>query len=652
MKLLRLFVLPAMLCLIHSLMSHGQSQKVDSIFKSISGLHDTTKVDSLMTLARMNLGPDKILAIQLLERAEELALANGDSLEWAGCLAMHGFCIPDSQIMHSLNLYEKCIPVLVQNEHPYQIQALANAANILIQLGDYEQAISYQQQGLDYAKLIGDRRLEVALMTNLGYTYDRMHDYQKALEIQRIALREAQAENDSFHIAMISMRIANAIDGGGSGDLDSSLYYHRKSFRIYKQLGDEYRQAQVLGNISTVLRYKGELDLALDTLILAAEMNKKSGEIYPYALNVINMGKILLDQSNYDAAIDSLLSGLQLAEEVSDVNFKLDALDYLHQAYAAKGDHEKANHYLLRYANLNDTVFDEEKAKQVANLQERYETAEKEREIASLSADKAKAELEASHQRGWAIGLAGGAGVLLLTAGFAFYYVRQRQQAILKEKEIAFREKLITAQVNSQEEERKRIAKELHDGIAQSLAALKMQFQSHVRNSKSLDAIERERFNTSIKTLDDAGQEVRSISHQMMPRALMELGLVTAIDDLLAKSLSFTEIDFSYEHEGVEDGMLTQRLEVALYRICQELINNIVKHSGATEVQVQLHTAANHVVLMVEDNGKGFELGKTGDGIGMMNINSRASAINGKISFEKGFEHGTVAMVRIPTNLT
>ncbi len=166
-------------------------------------------------------------------------------------------------------------------------------------------------------------------------------------------------------------------------------------------------------------------------------------------------------------------------------------------------------------------------------------------------------------------------------------------------------------------------------------------------NKKLRASLETGFIDKSVGSLDLACDEVRSLSHQMMPRALIELGLTSAIDDMLNKSLNFTSIKHEFEHIGVEDRQLEKRVEIALYRICQELINNVVKHSGATKVSVQLYRTSDSAMLLVEDDGAGFKPNSE-DGIGMHNINSRASAINGKVSFEDGPTTGTVAQVRIP----
>ena len=195
------------------------------------------------------------------------------------------------------------------------------------------------------------------------------------------------------------------------------------------------------------------------------------------------------------------------------------------------------------------------------------------------------------------------------------------------------------AVIQAQEEERKRIAKDLHDGIVQQLGGLKLGLQN-VFKSKS------EEESKLIKVLDDSAQELRVLSHKMMPKSLSELGLIPALEDMLSNTLGNTNIEYDFENFGIKD-RLKENIEISLYRITQELIQNVIKHSGATKANVQLFKAGSDIVLIVEDNGMGIKKSES-SGIGLMNISSRLDTINGNVNFEPSPESGTLATVKIP----
>ena len=133
----------------------------------------------------------------------------------------------------------------------------------------------------------------------------------------------------------------------------------------------------------------------------------------------------------------------------------------------------------------------------------------------------------------------------------------------------------------------------------------------------------------------------------MMPRALREVGLLPALEDLLDYSLPNANITHKFEHFGIEE-RLPEMLELTLFRVSQELIHNVIKHSGASECQVQVYKAGSHVMLLVEDNGHGFDAANTTGGIGLQNITGRVEAVNGSVRFEPGFEAGTLATIKVP----
>jgi len=153
--------------------------------------------------------------------------------------------------------------------------------------------------------------------------------------------------------------------------------------------------------------------------------------------------------------------------------------------------------------------------------------------------------------------------------------------------------------------------------------------------------------NKLVEILDASAQELRELSHKMMPRSLSESGLVPALEDMLENSLGNTNIKYQFEHFGITQ-RFDEDIEIAIYRIAQELINNVIKHSKASKVNVQLFKTGSDVLLIVEDNGQGMNITDHKKGIGLMNISSRLDTINGNVNFEPSPENGTLATIKIP----
>jgi len=150
-----------------------------------------------------------------------------------------------------------------------------------------------------------------------------------------------------------------------------------------------------------------------------------------------------------------------------------------------------------------------------------------------------------------------------------------------------------------------------------------------------------------LKKLINSTDELRNISHQMMPKSLSVLGAVQAIEDMLNMNLPYAKIKYSFEHFKIDD-RLPEDVELLLFRVAQELVNNIVKHSVASEVNFQLFKANQNVVMIVEDNGVGISANYKKNGIGIQNINSRVESMNGIVSFESGVDRGTLVTLKVP----
>jgi signal transduction histidine kinase len=281
----------------------------------------------------------------------------------------------------------------------------------------------------------------------------------------------------------------------------------------------------------------------------------------------------------------------------------------------------------------------------MSEMRTKFDVEKKEQENAFL---KNENELKEKQKRNVLIG-SSIIIALLIIAGVMYYLAyRRKQESKLQREVIRERERGLAAVFEATEEERKRIAKDLHDGIGQQLSGLRMNWESFSEGIG--DESQKARLQHLSGILDEACKDVRTISHQMMPRVLTEGGLLPALQDMLSKSFALTKVRYRIEHFKVESERFNERLELGLYRICQELINNIIKHSGADDVVIQLYRNKNQLILIVEDNGKGFDAQQKRDGIGLMNITSRLSTVGGDVIWEPGPQSGSVATVRIPLN--
>lgn len=193
--------------------------------------------------------------------------------------------------------------------------------------------------------------------------------------------------------------------------------------------------------------------------------------------------------------------------------------------------------------------------------------------------------------------------------------------------------------IEAEEREKEYLARELHDQTGQQIAALKMLLQN-------LSTTESEKLYRLQKLADDISGDLRDIAHRVMPRALGHLGLVAAVEDLVRTSFDYSRTRAGFEFEGDRKVRLPQALERTLYRIAQELITNVVRHSGADAVTVLLAIDDRQLQLTVEDNGRGIL--NTDGGIGLSNIRTRLELFKGTFTLQAAEPAGTCATILIP----
>jgi two-component system sensor histidine kinase UhpB len=202
----------------------------------------------------------------------------------------------------------------------------------------------------------------------------------------------------------------------------------------------------------------------------------------------------------------------------------------------------------------------------------------------------------------------------------------------LEEELILQKQQLVEAVLNAQENERKTIGAELHDNINQILTAVKLNLglAAEYKDNKAL--IEK-----CEKNIEVVMEEIRKLSKQLiLPGNLKELGLVQSVQDMMSEVLHLSGIAWKVVAKGVKESLLSEEQKLALYRIVQEQLNNILKHAEASSIAITLEVSDSKVQLKIVDNGKGFDTKKQRNGVGITNIINRAELFNGKVKIDSG----------------
>jgi signal transduction histidine kinase len=343
--------------------------------------------------------------------------------------------------------------------------------------------------------------------------------------------------------------------------------------------------------------------------------------------------------NNYSKATELLDSALGLAVQLKSKVLQNEILESLSSLEYKKGNYKRGFELIQENMLLSSDIFSEESQQQINFLDAKYQAQKREGEIRKLEDEKRIKDIQISKRQQWIYSLLSIIALLLVLASFIQINYRNKrklaeQDAKLKEKHIQQLEKekqLLATQsvLQGEEAERGRLAKDLHDGLGGLLSGVKLSLTG-LKVNYALSDENVKKFDHTLDLLDSSIKEMRRISHNMMPEALIKFGIKDALADFCSNLEKQIKINFNAY--GTEK-RINQDIEISLYRIAQELINNAIKHSQANELIVQLIVEDSRVNLTVQDNGKGFDttILSTSKGAGIANIRSRVEAFNGRI---------------------
>lgn len=374
----------------------------------------------------------------------------------------------------------------------------------------------------------------------------------------------------------------------------------------------------------------------------------KSGS--PYSLNRLRYAKYksLKNQEHYKSAVAEL-KALVASPYVFTVDKKL-YYQELYATYSKLGDTKEALGWAERYIVLSDSLYAQKFQKDIIELESKYKHAEDARKIAALQLEKDRSVMTSRNNRllNWLLGII--SLFLFATAVFAVILYRQRVSRYRQRLLDAEREQqieLARALMQGEEQERKRLAIDLHDGLGGQLAGIKINL-SRMATNASPSGTDLHRV---IDQLDASSNELRRIARNMMPESLLLLGLEPALKDM-CDSMSTDATRVVFQSFGI-DPALHKEMQMNVYRIVQELLANAIRHAAATEVLVQCSQNESRFFITIEDNGKGFSRSEATrkPGIGLSNVQSRVEYLKGKVDISSAAGEGTTINIEFDVTI-
>ncbi|MDQ2864535.1 MAG: sensor histidine kinase, partial [Bacteroidota bacterium] len=488
---------------------------------------------------------------------------------------------------------------------------------------------------------------------DVGLVFMNFLDYEKALSYYKIAIglmkrMNVQSEElAGVYIDVAKTYIFNEKFSAAKPFLDSAR-------SILKPFEDSYYGIDYFTVDGMYNYHIHQWKPAFQSLDTALQLAKKFNSSYDVYRIIYEKYKAYKEQQNYPEAKKQLLKAFDILKIVPTDGNKVQLLYEMAQTEAKLGNLNSAFKWLNQYAEFTDSVFSKKSKTDIAALEIKYNTEKNQKEILSLQNKNKSQQLVLQRNRfvNYLLMAAFAFAILLLLFILFLYRNKKRMigqqetQHLQKIKEIEQDQKMnvYNAMLEGQELERRRMARDLHDGLGGILAGVKIKLSDIAEKNKTHSDMELYKV---IRQLDNSVEELRRIARNMMPETLIRYGLETALRDLCS-SLQTNASKIDLEVYELSRNM-SQPIQITIYRILQELLTNALKHAGADKIIVQCSQNEDIVFITVEDNGKGFDINELigKKGIGLDNIRNRVSFLKGKTDIQSTPGEGTTINIEV-----
>ncbi len=435
-------------------------------------------------------------------------------------------------------------------------------------------------------------------------------NYKKSIKNFDKAIIVCNMVNDTFALAKIN---------NNKGIIVSNFYHKQDSARIF---------------------YKKALKLFL--------LLKENEIAFSVTLNI---GTSYRNENNHKEALRYFYQADTIPIVVHKNNSKKMLYTLMSNSYENTQNYKKAHFYLTKYLAYKDSVDVKAQNIAISDIETKYQTEKKEKENIQLLADKKKQQLY--------LVITGIVFSTILIVGIlGFANLRRKREILKKEKEIEHQKlvslvkkqelKTMDAMLEGQEKERKRIAEDLHDNLGSKLAVLSLQFDNYIEIANRKGDIKQLKLLENSNTLlDETYNAVRSMAHEEHSNSFANLNLLESVQALAISITNTNKTEIQVIDFGLEEP-ISAAIEIAIFRIIQELVTNIVKHANAEKATIDLTLFDNEFSIIISDDGNGYETKKLSLGLGLQTVKERVERLQGAFVVDSSIGKGTTIIIEIP----
>lgn len=580
-----------------------------------------------------------------------------DSSLKKGYEMLYNYIIGSTYIFQSdypkaLVAYHRSLDLALEYNSPILVSfALNNIGAVNVYVGNYRDALFFLLQALEVKDGLQLNKKEIAnSQNNIGAIYFEINDFSMAKLYFQKAYNGFMEGNDSIGLSSVTNNLAQYYEKIGMPD--SALYFFHESLQLTMKTNNNVVLTSTYQNMGNFYLSQDDYQQALTFYMESDSISRVIDSKSNLLGSQLGLGKVYQAMQLPNRALQNAYGALSLAKELNNTNETYEAYRLLASLFEMKNEHVKA----LAYANEADEIV--RKQKEEANYVSVYnEEIRRLSESMAMKDQKIKmGKLISDRQKAVSLVI-----ILLLTfivivVSLIYYLylnkIRQKQKERELQNSITHAQEKAQAVMNAEIFERQRLSAELHDGIGPLLSLSKVN-ANNVLEREGMEGQKRARMlQTTVNNIEEALREIKNISDNMSSQILVEKGFVEALKDLSLRLSHLRDFDLELNINGV-NGEYKPYVEHSLYRILQEVLNNVVKHAQCTELNIQLLQDKEELTVMIEDNGKGFDPSMLTDhqGKGLKNAQYRMDSIGGKIHFDSMPGRGTIVTLIVPAEV-
>lgn len=629
-----------------AVLSNAQPGEKDSLLRLLpSAKEDTAKVMLLVKIADVYETNNQDSSEYYLEKSRQLS----ESLKFLRGIYKYNersavLSFTKGDYTRAMELSKKALEqARLLKDSSFVINMLNNISIVYGYLGDVEAQLNYCIQVKDAVEAVKDSSKIARVYHSLSNAYYNLKQYRRTIYYALLSVRMSTVyKKKNAYINRVFATLAQTYERLNMND--SALYYYQKAIEESIVTNDKYAEGSIYGFLCDLYAARNqfpEMLVAADKfLVLSRELQSRQ----LLASSLYNMAYAHFVNDNNTKARENISEALVIAAEDTLRDELENGYRVLSYIAARDGDFKTSVWAMRKSDSIQEAIINEQVIQSTAELEKKYETEKKDKQIKLQEAQLQK-------RRIFVYILIGSIVILFIISLLVYRNYRQKQKLQRQRISELEKEKQLTsteAVLRGEEQERSRLAKDLHDGLGGMMSGIKYSLQTMKKNL-IMTPENQQAFERSMDMLDSSINEMRRVAHNMMPEALVKFGLDTALSDFCEDINHSGALQVSYQSIGMDKIEIDQTTAITIYRVIQELINNTMKHAAAKTAIVQVTKTNDIISITVEDDGKGFNpaILQPSMGMGWSNIQSRVQYLKGKLDVQSGQGKGTSVHIEL-----